>query len=175
MYCHGCARSAVLARVSQLQGRPARSAYRNSDSMRLLRAHCPQDTMTSLNAYAIASSMFIASVSGNVWASNSPEAVVVSSPSQFQRSVREGVRHIIIGEHLDMTNTPRFLENTISDSGMIAIVPNDQNTYDFTKSIQVRRPARRTMYKALGGTLLDLFLGTSPEWIPPNLSCWCVL
>lgn len=106
--------------------------------MRLLEGRCRQPAMLLLiNVYVILLLSSIASVSGN--ASATPEAVVVSNPSQFQRAVRQGVNHIVIAEHLDMTNTPRFSETTIMDAGMIFIVPNDQNEY--TKSIRVRRSA----------------------------------
>ena len=135
--------------------------------MRLLERRCRQPAMLLLiNVYAILLSSFIASVSGN--ASATPEAVVVSNPSQFQRAVRQGVNHIVIAEHLDMTNTPRFSETTIMDAGMIAIVPNEQNEY--TKSIRVRPSATQiqccNMYL---NSILCLLIAI--ESVSPYLSC----
>ena len=64
------------------------------------------------------------------------EAVEVRNPSQFQVAVREGVKHIVINEHLDMRSTPRFSETTIMDAGMIAIVPNELGKYTETIRVQ---------------------------------------
>lgn len=65
------------------------------------------------------------------------EAMPVYTPDQFQRAVREGVDHVIVSEHLDMTATPRFSEDTVMDSAMVAIVPNI-NSADLSQTWSIR-------------------------------------
>lgn len=69
-------------------------------------------------------------------AGGTPPAVVVATPGQFQEAVRAGVEHIVISDHLDMTQTPRFSETTVMDSGMIAVVPSIAESS--IRSIRVR-------------------------------------
>ena len=65
------------------------------------------------------------------------DAVTVSTPSAFQDAVHSGVRHVVIGEHLDMTLTEASgLTNRLED-GMIAVRANDDGEH--TRSIRVRR------------------------------------
>lgn len=74
-------------------------------------------------------------------------AEVVFSAVQFQEAVRVGVEHIVLGDHIDMTDSLRFSRFTVLDSAMIAIVPNIQGGY--TKSIRVRRWPRAKLQRWL--------------------------
>lgn len=63
------------------------------------------------------------------------EAVQVSTPDDFQQQVRLGSTHIVITDHLNMTDSPRFLETSVMDTGVISI---EQAGDRLTRSIRVR-------------------------------------
>lgn len=66
------------------------------------------------------------------------ESVVVTTPAELQEAVRSGLRHVIINDHLDLTQAPRFSETTVLDSSVLAVGQTRSGQY--TASIQVRPP-----------------------------------
>lgn len=73
-------------------------------------------------------------LNGVVQAQLSSEAVTVATPEEFQDAVRLGRSHIVITEHLNMVESPRFSNGTHMDTAMISIVKTDVSV---TKTIRV--------------------------------------
>lgn len=67
------------------------------------------------------------------------ESVVVSTPSQLQEAVRSGKRHVIISDHMDLTQVPRFSQTTVLDTSVLAV--GQTGSGEYTASIQVRSTA----------------------------------
>lgn len=77
-----------------------------------------------------------------VVAQSMSEAVQVETPEEFQEQVRKGTPHVIITQHLNMKDTPRFQETTTGmDDGMIAIVRSGNA---ITQTIRVRTDKQPT-------------------------------
>lgn len=63
------------------------------------------------------------------------DQIAVKTASQLQQAVRSGKRHVIINDHLDLTQIPRFADTTALDTSVLAVRPNPAGQY--TASIQV--------------------------------------
>ena len=69
-----------------------------------------------------------------VQAQSTSQGVRVTTPEELQEQVRLGTRHIVIAEHLNMVDTPRFSETTSMDDAMLSIVQAGDN---ITNTIRV--------------------------------------
>lgn len=69
----------------------------------------------------------------------STQVVEVATPAAFQEQVRLGTPHIVITEHLDMTNSGAFSESTLMPASVISIVRAGN---EMTQTIRVRSLTR---------------------------------